>query len=181
MKKTLVLFLFSLFVLNSSHAAKPDVWLSQNTFKIENIQISRPNTHWRVLDNLESAVPPCLIQFRYNKFRSNVNIDLCRHPEITVKRRWNAKLSKRDKKILLKNLLSPYHTEGYKFFKTDLALMSLRAEGVNKNNEIILLHYQFASNSKATNPIIVEMRVPQKSYLDFKMAFQAVADSLVIQ
>lgn len=177
MNKFLILFLFFLCLSNASHAVKPDTWLSQNTFQIENIKITRPSTHWRILN----TDLPCLTRFRYNKFKSNVNIDVCRHPEITIKRRWNDKMTQKDKKNLIQNMLSPYRAEGYKFFKTHLELTSLTAQGVNKNNEIVFLHYLFTSDSRFKNPVVVEMKVPQKYYVDFKMAFQAVADSLVTQ
>lgn len=173
--------LFFLLVPHGLWAAKPDAWLGQNRFEIENIKISRPNAHWRVLNNVDSEGPPCLIQFRYNKFKSNVNIDLCRHPEITIKRRWNDKMAQRDQKILLKILLAPYHNEGYQFFKTDLKRKSLKAQGVNKNNEIIFLHYQFAPDRKFHNPVVVEMKIPRNDYLEFNPAFETVADSLVVE
>lgn len=171
--------LFFVFFLLAPHllwAAQPNAWLSQNTFEIDAIKISRPNTRWRIL----AVDPPCLTQFRYNKFKSNVNIDVCRHPEITIKRQWNQKMAERDKKILLKKMLYPYQADGYKFFKTHLELTSLTAQGVNKNNEVIFLHYQFTPDSKFKNPIIVEMKIHRNDYVDFKMAFQAVADSLVL-
>jgi hypothetical protein len=179
MKKLIFLGLLSLLlVLHELWAATPAAELSQNTFQMNNMRISRPNINWRVLDIVD---PPCLIQFRYNKFKSNVNIDLCRHPEITVKRRWNDKMSQRDQKILLKILLAPYHNEGYQFFQTDLKLRTLTAQGVNENNQIILLHYQFAPDRKFKNPVVVEMKISRNDYLEFKMAFQAVADSLVVE
>lgn len=182
--KTLI-WIFLLYFLMSFpvNAAKPDAslvstTLGQNTFQIENVKISRPDYHWRVV----KTDSPCLTQFRYNKWKSNVNIDVCRHPETTIKHRWNTKMTTQDSKIFTKKVLSPYRAEGYKFFDINVETpMTIRAKGVNKDNQLILLHCEFSQNDKSKNPIIVEMKISRNDYFDFKAAFQAVADSLVVE
>ena len=182
MKNRVLIFGLILMWVATPVLADAVEWIGHNEFNLpaEGIQMQRPNDKWRVITATDDSNDTALVKLSAYKTGPNREMVLAK-AEPKFLGSYTVKRSKAKKRHALQTFLKEYEAKGFQFYKTDLQAAGLSAEGVNADNQILMLNFYFQKPHYRGNYYILSYQLPRERYIADAPQFQWVSEHVVLQ
>lgn len=173
------ILLFVLLFLSVPAQALEIEWKDFQNFELpdHNIHMKRPSAKWRVVEKPDQNI----LEMIYPKRGKNHVIDLSIQSPVHRRMNYARSKSQKHKSWLADRVLQSFKERGFSFYKTHFENNRFYAEGIDVNNNVVLVEAVFVKPRYRGGYYLLQLEISRKTYTTHQKIFKDVANSLEVK